>query len=162
MRTAVLVVAVAVAAAACSKDAPETAPAASVKGGGPFDASRDSGVDIQAALDRAKTERKRVLIEVGGNTCERCMTLQAFYGANAELAALRDAKFVVVLAAAEAGKPLPAALRGYPPPARFPHLYVLDENGSLLQSQDTAALEKGPSYDLEKLTFFMKDFGTRR
>lgn len=162
MKTAALVLAAVLCSSACSKPSPDAAAPAAAAKGGPYDASRDAGVDIQAALDRAKAERKRVLIEVGGNSCERCLTLHAFYGANAELAALRDAKFVVVLVAAEAGKPLPAALRAYPAPPRFPHLYVLDENASLLQSQDTALLEKGPSYDREKLEFFIKDFGSRR
>ena len=88
--------------------------------------------------------------------------MHAFYDANSSLARLRDEKFVTVQVAVEPGKPLPAALRSWPAPAGFPHLYVLDENGSLLQSQDTSALEKGDSYDLEKFEFFLKDFGTRR
>ncbi|UPT73595.1 MAG: thioredoxin family protein [Elusimicrobiota bacterium] len=129
---------------------------------GPYDPSRDAGVDIQAAVARAKAENKRVLVEAGGNWCPWCHTMHAFYDANPKLAALRDEKFVTVLVAVEPGKPLPRAISSWPAPAGFPHLYVLDENGSLLQSQDTSALEKGQSYDLEKFEFFLKDFGTKR
>jgi hypothetical protein len=129
---------------------------------GPYDASRDAGVDIQSAVARAKAEKKRVLVEAGGNWCPWCHTMHAFYDANPKLAALRDAKFVTVLVAVEPGKPLPRAIASWPAPAGFPHLYVLDENGVVLQSQDTSALEKGESYDLEKFEFFLKDFGTKR
>lgn len=39
----------------------------------------------------------------------------------------------------------------------FPFLIVLDENGKLLKAEKTGELEKGPSYDPDK----MKDFLTR-
>ena len=38
----------------------------------------------------------------------------------------------------------------------YPHLFVLDENGKLLRSQDTSVLEQGSSYDLDKMFEFLK------
>ena len=37
----------------------------------------------------------------------------------------------------------------------YPHLFVLDRDGTLLQSQDTSPLESGPSYDLARMTAFL-------
>ena len=44
----------------------------------------------------------------------------------------------------------------------YPHLFVLDEAGKLLHSQDTALLEAGKSYDLAKFTRFLKDWSPPR
>lgn len=124
-----------------------------------YDASRDAAADIRDALVRARAERKRVLIEAGGNWCPWCAIMHRFYEENPPLAAARDKNFVVVKVSVESGGPVPAALKAYPAPAGYPHLYVLDENGSLIQSQNTAELEKGDGYDLEKFAFFLNAFG---
>ena len=124
-----------------------------------YDDSRDAAVDIRNALARAKAEHKRVLIEVGGNWCPRCRIMHRFYDENPPLAAARDKNFVIVKASAKSGGPAPSALTSYPAPPGYPHLYVLDENGSLIQSQNTAELERGDSYDLEKFAFFLNAFG---
>lgn len=145
MRTLALLVLLA--AAACGK-----------AGRGSYDASRDPAADIAASLAQAKAGGKRVLIEAGGNWCSWCRTMDRYFEDHAELAALRDRNFVLVRVNVEAGGPVPSALKAYPAPAGFPHLYVLDENGSLIQSQATAELEKGDSYDLEKFTFFLNAF----
>jgi thiol:disulfide interchange protein len=128
-------------------------------GKGGYDASRDAAADIKAALASAKAGRKRVLIEAGGNWCSWCKIMDRYFEEHPELAALRDKNFVTVKVSVESGGPVPAALKSYPPPAGYPHLYVLDENGSLIQSQDTSALEAGQSYDLEKFAFFLNAFG---
>jgi thiol:disulfide interchange protein len=128
-------------------------------GHGGYDASRDAAADIKTALIQAKTAHKRVLIEAGGNWCSWCKTMHRFYDANPGLAAARDKNYVSVRVNVESGGPVPAGLQGYPAPAGYPHLYVLDENGSLIQSQNTSELEKGDSYDLEKFSFFLNAFG---
>ena len=159
MTRTIALIAAAALFAACGGPAEPKAPA----GAKPlYETGRDVAADIQAAIAKARAEKKRILVEAGGDWCPWCHTMHKFYEANPKLAELRDKKFVVVPVAVESGKPLPKALAAYPPPAGFPHLWVLDENGSMLQSQDTSKLEKGESYDLEKFEFFLKDFGTRR
>jgi hypothetical protein len=156
MRTIML--AAAFALAACGGPA-EPKPAEAPK---LYETGRDVADDIQAAIGKARAEKKRILVEAGGDWCPWCHTMHKFYEKNPKLAELRDQKFVVVRVAVDPKEPLPKALAKYPPPAGYPHLWVLDENGSMLQSQDTSKLEKGESYDLEKFEFFLKDFGTRR
>jgi hypothetical protein len=43
----------------------------------------------------------------------------------------------------------------------YPHLFVLDQDGMLLHSQDTSVLEEGPSYNLDKMTGFLKKWAPR-
>ncbi|MDD5303363.1 MAG: thioredoxin family protein [Elusimicrobia bacterium] len=127
-------------------------------GRGAYDASRDAAADIKNALASAKASHKRVLIEAGGNWCSWCRIMDRYFEEHAGLAALRDKNFVTVRVNVESGGPLPGALKAYPAPAGFPHIYILDENGSLIQSQNTGELESGQSYDLEKFTFFLNAF----
>lgn len=134
--------------AACGKES----------GHGSYDPSRDPASDIQAALAQAKATGRRVLIEAGGNWCSWCKIMDRYYVDHTELAALRDKNYVTVRVNVESGGPVPAALKSYPAPDGYPHLYVLDENGSLIQSQNTGDLEAGQTYDLEKFTFFLKAF----
>ena len=127
---------------------------------GGYDASRDAAADIAAAVPKARTEHKRILIEVGGNKCSRCASLRRFYLDNPDLAALRDKNFILLSVYAEAGAPVPVGGKTkYPPPASFPHLYVLDENGTMIVSQAPTELEKKDVYDREKIEFFLKAFG---
>lgn len=146
MKTLALLAALAL--AACGKPA----------GHAGYDASRDPAADVKAALVEAKASGRRVLIEAGGNWCSWCLIMHKYFDERPELAALRDRNFVVVRVNVESGGPVPAALGAYPPPAGYPHLYVLDENGSLIQSQNTAELESGRSYDAEKVAFFLNAF----
>ena len=127
-------------------------------GRGSYDASRDAAADIKSALVQARSSHRRVLIEAGGNWCSWCKIMDRYFEDHAELAALRDKNYVTVRVSVESGGPVPAALKAYPAPAGFPHLYILDENGSLIQSQNTAELESGQSYDYEKFTFFLNAF----
>ncbi len=124
-----------------------------------YDASRDAAADIKNALAQAKTTHKRVLIEAGGNWCSWCKIMDRYFEDHAELAALRDKNYITVKVNVESGGPVPAALASYPAPAGYPRLYVLDENGTLIQSQDTSPLESGQSYDYEKFSFFLSSFG---
>lgn len=124
-----------------------------------YDPASDPAIAVSGALERARAERKRVLIEAGGNWCDWCGMLYRFYAAHPPLAALRDKNFIVVKVHVDRRGPVPGALRDYPAPDKHPHLYVLDENGVLIQSQKTSELEKGDVYDSEKLAFFLNAFG---
>ncbi len=133
MRTFLVVAALA--ALACRKSPPP-----------PFDAT-----DIPAAVAAARAGHKRILITVDGADCVKCRALDAVYAKRPALAALRDKNFVVLAAR--------VAIEKLPAPGAPPHLYVLDENGSLINSESASKLEKDGVYDLDKIEFFLKAFG---
>jgi len=120
-----------------------------------YDATRDLAADLRAARAAAKEANKRVLVEAGGNWCVWCRKLELYFNTHPDLAALRDRNFVVVKAAVEPSGSYPAALERYPRPAAFPHLFVLEADGTLVKSQDTSPLESGDSYDEARLTAFL-------
>ena len=52
-------------------------------------------------------------------------------------------------------------LSRYPEVAGYPHFFVLDGQGKLLHSQDTAELEKGKSYHARRFKRFLTRWGPR-
>lgn len=122
----------------------------------PFDPSADPNADLQAALDRARREGKRVILDVGGEWCIWCHRMDDFIGSHPDLGALRDQYFVWQKVNFSDENENEAFLAHYPEVAGYPHLFVLDADGTLLQSQDTSELESGDSYDAGRFRAFFE------
>jgi thioredoxin-related protein len=101
-------------------------------------------------------------VEVGGEWCSWCHTLDRFFQANSDLVQLRDQNFVTVKVNYSEENENKQVLSRYPPISGYPHIFFLDGRGKLLLSQDTGLLEKGPSYDLEKLRTALTRWGPKR
>jgi hypothetical protein len=43
----------------------------------------------------------------------------------------------------------------------YPHLFVLESDGSLVHSQETGALEKGKGHDPDKVMAFLKKWALK-
>ncbi len=67
--------------------------------------------------------------------------MDRFFTANVDLKRYRDTKYVWLKVNWSAENHNDAFLRRYPAIKGYPHLFVLDANGRLLQSQDTEELE---------------------
>jgi thiol:disulfide interchange protein len=143
-----LILASALAAAGCGK---RDATAAK------FDPGRDAETDVAAALAKAQREGKRVIVDVGGEWCVWCHTLDDFFAArdNADLRELRDARYVWVKVNYSKENTNEAFLSRWPKVAGYPHFFVLDAQGKLVHSQDTGELELGRSYDKQKMIAFL-------
>jgi len=122
---------------------------------GPFDPSRDSAQDLEAAKAEARRSGRRILLDVGGNWCPWCHRLHGFWDANKDLKAQRDKAFVFVLVNFSKENPNTAFLAQFPEVPGYPHLFVLDADGKLLQSQDTGELEEGKGYSASKISAFL-------
>ncbi len=132
-----------------------------------FDPARDPAADLKQALAAAKAENKRVLIDVGGDWCIWCKLLDAKFEQEADLRQLRDANFVVLKVHYDKKvNQNEAFLSQYPKAAGYPHLYVLDSSGKLLQSQDTSLLElpkeQGKGHDSAKIKAFLTEWAPKR
>ena len=121
-----------------------------------YDPTRNAARDIEAAAAEARRTRKRVLVEVGGNWCSWCRLMDRFYEQNPHLLALRERHFILVKVDYSSENKKQAVFSRFPKIPGTPHLFVLDESGKLLHSQDTSELEQGQGYNLEKFTAFLK------
>jgi len=127
-----------------------------------YDPERDAAADIAAAVAEAKSSKRHVLIEVGGEWCGWCHRLDDYLKANRKLNALLERNFVVVKVNYSPENENEEVLSGYPEVAGYPHFFVLDGRGKLLHSQDTAKLEKGKSYHSRKFKRFLTRWGPKR
>ncbi len=122
-----------------------------------YDPKRDPAADLKAAEVEAQQAHKHIILEVGGDWCVWCAYLDRFFADHPDIDALLKANYVVVKVNWSEANHNNAFLMQYAVVHYFPFLIVLDENGKLLQAQRTNVLEKGASYDPDK----MRDFLTR-
>ncbi len=121
-----------------------------------YDPKRNPAEDLKHAITEAGRTHRRILVEVGGEWCVWCHALDHFFDRNPELTRLRDDKYVMVKVNYSDENRNQEFLSRYPKIGGYPHIFVLDSDGKLLHSQNTGELEKGKSYDLEKMTAFLK------
>ena len=124
-----------------------------------YDPNRDAARDIDAAVAEAKRSGRHVLIEVGGQWCVWCHRLDDYLKRNRKLGTLLERNFVMVKVNYSPENENEEVLSRYPEVAGYPHFFVLDSDGKLLHSQDTAELEKGKSYHARKFKRFLTRWG---
>lgn len=127
-----------------------------------YDPKRDGAKDIEDAIKEAQRANKRILLEVGGEWCSWCHTLDKFFEAHPDLLSLRDKNFVTVKINFSEENENKEILSGYDPIPGYPHILVLERNGKFLLSQNTGVLESGKSYDLERLAAFLTKWAPTR
>lgn len=121
-----------------------------------FDPLRNPKNDLQAAVVKAQQENKRIILDIGGEWCSWCLLMDKFLAANADLKNLRDENFVWLKINFSPENENKEFLATYPEIKAYPHLFILEKDGKFLHSQDTAELEAGESYNLQKFTDFLK------
>lgn len=121
-----------------------------------YDASRDPAADLELAVARAQAEGKRILLEIGGEWCGWCHRLDAFIREHPAVTEALTEGFLMVKVNFSRENRNEAFLSKYPEIPGYPHLYVLESDGTFLHSQGTAELEEGQSYDEEALVGFLR------
>lgn len=126
-----------------------------------YDPKRDAAQDIVNAIKEAQRTNKNVLVEVGGEWCGWCHRLDKFFLDNPELLQLQEKNFVTVKVNFSDENKNEAVLSRYPPIGGFPHLFFLDSQGKLILSQDTGVFEAGTTYNLDRLTTVLTNWGPK-
>jgi len=117
---------------------------------GPYDPSRDAFKDFEAAQQQAEQEGKLVLIQIGGNWCSWCHKLERFFNSNTAIKSLRDDTFVAIKVNVSPENDNEAFLREMPEFEGYPFLVITDEDGQILNSRTSGALEDGMGYSESK------------
>ena len=126
-----------------------------------FEPGRDAARDIDNAIIEAERTGKRILLDVGGNWCIWCRRLDSLFQRRADLEELMRKNYVVVKVNYSTENKNEKVLSRYPKVAGYPHLFVLNSDGTLLHSQDTGALEAGKGHDPEKVKAFLTAWAPR-
>jgi thiol:disulfide interchange protein len=119
-----------------------------------YDEAADAKQQISAAVERAAKERKRVLVQWGGNWCPWCIRLHELFKADRDIARTLQYEYEIVLV--DSGKPagknveLAKAYGAEVDKFGFPFLTILDPAantgpdlpGKAIANQETGGLEK--------------------
>jgi hypothetical protein len=121
-----------------------------------YDPGRDPARDLQAAVDQARRDGKRILIVVGGRWCSWCGKLGEAMKSQPGVAAVQGRYFVTFKVNFSPENENSAFLSRFPPIEDYPHLLVLSQEGRLLHEQGADDLLEGKTYSGEKLTRFLE------
>lgn len=118
----------------------------------------DASADIKSAVAKASSEKKQVLIQVGGNWCSWCVKLHNLFKSDPKIDSVLKADYVFVLLNYSKENKNLATLKDLEFPQRFgfPVLVVLDKNGKRIHTLDSGLLESGDGYDTKKIFTFLK------
>jgi thiol:disulfide interchange protein len=123
-----------------------------------YDPARNAEQDINAAVREAARTGKRVMLEVGGEWCIWCHIMDTFFEKNPDLLSLREKNFIMLKINFSEENKNEQVLSRYAEITGYPHIFVLDSEGKLLHSQDTAKLEEGKSYNLARFMAFLNEW----
>ena len=155
MRVLLVAMVAVMAATSMSAQAPAASKAQVKAESGPFDPTRDSAKDLEAAKVEARKSSRRILLDVGGNWCSWCRLMDTWFKERPAIREARDKAFVVVPVNFSPENKNEAFLGRYPKIEGYPHFFVLDANGKLVRDQSTGDLEDGHGYSEAKMSAFI-------
>ena len=120
-----------------------------------YDPTRDPIQDGNAALKIALQHNRKVLIEVGGNWCAWCHKLDKFIHSHPKLKKDFFNTFVLLKVNVSEENNNKAFLKVFPPVYGYPHMFVTDHNGKILESKDTADFLENKQYSVAKFYDFI-------
>ena len=108
-----------------------------------YNPDADAKKEITLAVEKAKTDKKNVLIQIGGNWCAWCLKFNHLVTTDPELKELVNNNYEVVHVNYDKKVKNEAVLAELKHPERFgfPVFVVLDSNGNLVHTQNSAYLE---------------------
>lgn len=123
----------------------------------PYHPEENAEAKISALLKQAKTEHKNVMIQAGGNWCIWCLRFDNYVQTTPELKQLVDENYIYYHLNYSPENKNEKVFAKYGNPGEkfgYPVFIVLDENGKQIHTQNSAVLEEGSGYSLQKV----KDF----
>lgn len=120
----------------------------------------DAQSEIQAAVEKAKKERKHVFIQIGGNWCVWCLRFNELVTGNDTLKNYiqRNYEVVHVNYSKENKNEAVLASLEYPQRFGFPVFVILSEKGNRIHTQNSAYLEKGKGHSAKKVLEFLENW----
>ena len=120
-----------------------------------YDPARDPFADGRAALKLAQETNRRVLIEVGGDWCRWCHVLTKFLAENQQLREQLHRHFVILKVNVSEANDNAEFMAGFPKPLGYPHMYITEDDGSIIFSKDTADLQENSRYSVQRFQQFI-------
>lgn len=125
--------------------------------GKPYHPEEDAEAKIAELIKKAQTENKNIMIQAGGNWCIWCLRFDHFVKTTPELKNIVDENYLYYHLNFSQENKNEKIFAKYGNPGNqygYPVFIVLDKNGNMIHVQDSAVLEEGKGYSLEKVKAF--------
>jgi len=119
-----------------------------------YDQNRNPNDDGRDALILARQTNRKVLIEVGGDWCSWCHIMDRFIKQHPEVESRLHQTFVVLKVNINDANDNAEFMSAFPPAKGYPHMYVTDQSGNILYSQDTANFRENKQYSRKRFMNF--------
>jgi len=125
----------------------------------PYNATENAEAKIAELVKKAKAENKNIILQAGGNWCIWCLRFNNFVQTTPELKEVVDENYLYYhLNYSPENKNEKVFAKYDNPGAKFgyPVFVVLDQDGKMIHTQDSAVLEEGKGYSKEKVKDFFE------
>ena len=127
-----------------------------------YDKTRDPAADLTAAIRQAQRENKRILLEVGGEWCVYCRLLNKVIHGDERLVKRLEDGFIVIKVNFSSDVKNEAFLARYPPIPSYPHLFVLETDGTFLLSETPDSFMDKDRYVADKILAFLEKWTPKK
>lgn len=130
----------------------------------PYNDKENAEAKITELVKQAQAENKNIILQAGGNWCIWCLRFNQFVQTTPELKSIVDDNYLYYhLNYSPENKNEKVFAKYDNPGAKFgyPVFVVLDKNGKMIHTQDSAVLEEGKGYSIEKVKAFFNEWAPK-
>lgn len=130
----------------------------------PYNDKENAEAKIAELVNQAKAENKNVMIQAGGNWCIWCLRFNQYVQTTPELKKVVDQNYIYYHLNYSPENKNEKVFAKYGNPGAtygYPVFIVLDQTGKQIHTQDSAVLEEGKGYSLEKVKDFFTKWGPK-
>ncbi len=130
----------------------------------PYNDKENAEAKIAELVKQAQAENKNIILQAGGNWCIWCLRFNQFVQTTPELKNVVDENYLYYHLNYSPENKNEKVFAKYDNPGAkygYPVFIVLDKNGKMIHTQDSAVLEEGKGYSIEKVKAFFTDWAPK-
>ena len=130
----------------------------------PYNDKENAEEKIAQLVKQAQAENKNIMLQAGGNWCIWCLRFNQFVQTTPELKNIVDENYIYYHLNYSPENKNEKVFAKYDHPGvkfGYPVFVVLDKNGKMIHTQDSAVLEEGKGYSIEKVKAFFQEWAPK-
>ncbi len=127
----------------------------------PYREDENAEEKIKELVKQAQAENKNIILQAGGNWCIWCLRFNDFIQRTPELKKITDDHYLYYHLNYSPNNKNEKVFNRYGNPGEkygYPVFIILNKEGKLIHTQDSAVLEDGKGYDLGKVKAFLAEW----
>lgn len=129
-----------------------------------YNPEEDANLKLAEVIKQAQSENKNIMIQAGGNWCIWCLRFDKYVQTTPELKSIVDQNYIYYHLNYSPENKNEKLFTKFGDPGKmygYPVFIVLDKDGKKIHTQDSAVLEEGKGYSLEKVKKFFTDYAPK-